>query len=154
MHIKALYDEYKTRSKCHPKKKKYFRCLCQCYTIWEGSTQQREIIDLITFHLTKDMVPITTVTKEGLIRSLDKWYVLPSRTYFSEVAIPELDKKCKAQVKTELSQAATRVLWSSRTTEPYRSLTVHFINEDFQLKSCKQWWMGLRKEEGYRLTGW
>ncbi|KAL7868960.1 hypothetical protein SRHO_G00103440 [Serrasalmus rhombeus] len=52
-------------------------------------------------------------------------------------------EKCKAQVETELSQvdcyAATTDMWSSRTTDPYISLTVHFITEDFQLKSrCLQ----------------
>ncbi|XP_057213823.1 E3 SUMO-protein ligase ZBED1-like [Triplophysa rosa] len=92
------------------------------------------------------MVPVNTVNKQGfknMIRSLDKRYVIPSRTYFSQVAIPELYEKCKLQVKTELSQvtyyAATTDLWSSRTTEPYIRLTIHFINEDFQLKSrCLQ----------------
>ncbi len=79
----------------------------------------------------------------NMIRSLDKRYVIPSRTYFSQVAIPGLYDKCKAQVETELSQvkyyAATTDLWSSRTTEPYISLTIHFIDEDFQLKSrCLQ----------------
>lgn len=35
--------------------------------------------------------------------------------------------------------AATTDWWSSRITEPYISLTVHFINEDFQFKSrCLQ----------------
>ncbi|KAJ4947029.1 hypothetical protein JOQ06_009071 [Pogonophryne albipinna] len=92
------------------------------------------------------MVPIYTVTKEGfkkIIHSLDKRYVIPSRTYFSQVAIPDLNKKCRAKVETELSKveyyAVTTDLWSSRTTEPYISLTVHFIDEDFTLKSrCLQ----------------
>ncbi|KAJ4947212.1 hypothetical protein JOQ06_009250 [Pogonophryne albipinna] len=92
------------------------------------------------------MVPIYTVTKEGLkkiIHSLDKRYVIPSRTYFSQVAIPDLYEKCRAKVETELSKveyyAATTDLWSSRTTEPYINLTVHFIDEDFTLKSsCLQ----------------
>lgn len=35
--------------------------------------------------------------------------------------------------------AATTDLWSSRTVEPYISLTVHFINREFQLRSrCLQ----------------
>lgn len=32
--------------------------------------------------------------------------------------------------------AATTDLWSSWTTKPYISLTVHFINEDFKLKTA------------------
>ena len=92
------------------------------------------------------MVPIYTVTKEGfkkMIRSLDKRYIIPSRTYFSQVASPDLYEKCRAKVETEVSNveyyAVTTDLWSSRTTEPYISLTVHFIDEDFKLKSrCLQ----------------
>lgn len=31
------------------------------------------------------------------------------------------------------------LMWSSRTTEPYLSLTVHFVNDNFELKShCLQ----------------
>jgi len=48
-------------------------------------------------------MPITTVTKPGfiaLINTLDKWYSMPPRTCFSQVAIPELYKKCKQRVKT------------------------------------------------------
>lgn len=35
--------------------------------------------------------------------------------------------------------ATTTDLWSSRTTEPYQSLTVHYIDEDLNLKArCLQ----------------
>ena len=116
-------------------------------TLYEkGSKRHKDITDAITFHLAKDMVPIYTVTIEGfkkMIRSLDKRYVIPPRTYFSQVATPDLYEKCRAKVETELSKvqyyAVTTDLWSSRTTEPYISLTVHFIDEDFELKSrCLQ----------------
>lgn len=51
--------------------------------------------------------------------------------------------KCKASVELELKQvkyyATTLDMWSSRTSEPYLSLTVHFINDDFEMKSrCLQ----------------
>ncbi|KAJ4945987.1 hypothetical protein JOQ06_023665 [Pogonophryne albipinna] len=92
------------------------------------------------------MVSINTVSNEGfkkLIRTLDKRYAIPSRTYFSQVAIPEMYTQCRNKLETELKNveyyATTTDLWSSRTTEPYLSLTVHFINDDFELKShCLQ----------------
>ena len=35
--------------------------------------------------------------------------------------------------------ATTTDMWSSRTSEPYQSITVHFIDEDFNLKAhCLQ----------------
>ncbi|KAL6469047.1 hypothetical protein MHYP_G00225710 [Metynnis hypsauchen] len=112
----------------------------------KSSQRHREITDAIAKYLAKDMVPIYTVSKNGfqnLLLTLDKRYQLPSRTYFSQVAIPELYITCRNKVETELRSveyyATTTDMWSSRTTEPYQSLTVHFINEHFELKSrCLQ----------------
>ncbi|KAL6465097.1 hypothetical protein MHYP_G00252300 [Metynnis hypsauchen] len=112
----------------------------------KSSQRHREITDAIAKYLAKDMVPIYTVSKNGfqnLLLTLDKRYQLPSRTYFSQVAIPELYITCRNTVETELRSveyyATTTDMWSSRTAEPYRSLTVHFINEHFELKSrCLQ----------------
>lgn len=76
-------------------------------------------------------------------RTLDKRYAIPSRTYFNQVALPELYWEWKKTIEAELKNveyyATTTDLWSIRTTEPYPSLTVHFINDDFQLQSrCLQ----------------
>ncbi|XP_061636646.1 E3 SUMO-protein ligase ZBED1-like isoform X1 [Phyllopteryx taeniolatus] len=91
------------------------------------------------------MVPVYTISKVGfkkMIRSLDKRYVIPPRNFFSQVAIPELYEKCKAEVQTELSDVqyyAVTTDSSSRTAEPYISLTVHFIHQEFEIKSrCLQ----------------
>lgn len=91
------------------------------------------------------MAPMTTVEKDGfkkLIRTLDKRYCVPSRNYFSHVGIPA-PYKCHENVETELRSvlniASTSDLWSSRAMEPYMSLTIHFINDDFQMNSrCLQ----------------
>ncbi|XP_073488853.1 E3 SUMO-protein ligase ZBED1-like [Aquarana catesbeiana] len=110
------------------------------------SLRHKEITEAITFHLAKDMAPVTTVEKEGfkkLIQTLDKRYQVPSRNYFSHVAIPALYVKCRETVETELRDvlnfAATSDLWSSRAMKPYMSLMIHFINDDFQMNSrCLQ----------------
>ncbi|GAA6084523.1 zinc finger BED domain-containing protein 1-like [Tachysurus ichikawai] len=89
---------------------------------------------------------VYTVSKGGfqkMIRTLDKRYQLPSRNYFSQVAIPELYNKCRGELQLEMATltffSTTTDLWSSRTTEPYISLTVHFVDEEFELKSrCLQ----------------
>lgn len=47
----------------------------------------------ITHYTAKDMVSVNTVTKDGfknLLRTLDRRYVIPSRTYFSQVATSQL----------------------------------------------------------------
>ncbi|XP_073667609.1 E3 SUMO-protein ligase ZBED1-like [Paramisgurnus dabryanus] len=105
-----------------------------------------EITNSITNHIAKDMVPLITVEKDGfkqMIKTLDPRYEMPSRKYFSQVAIPNLYQKHRAKLETDLATvhhfAATTDLWSSRTMEPYLSLTVHFISEEWVLQShCLQ----------------
>ncbi|XP_038591229.1 E3 SUMO-protein ligase ZBED1-like [Micropterus salmoides] len=88
------------------------------------------------------MVPIYTVEKTGfinLIKTLDPRYELPSRKYFSEVALPKLYNITREKVSRELGElsfySATTDMWSSRTMQPYMSLTVHFINNGWDLRS-------------------
>ncbi|KAK0141200.1 Zinc finger BED domain-containing protein 1 [Merluccius polli] len=65
------------------------------------------------------MQPISIVDSEGfkkMLHAFDKHYALPSRHYFSRVVLPNI-----------------------RTSEPYISLTVHFIDAEFNLKvKCLQ----------------
>ena len=92
------------------------------------------------------MCPINTVCNEGfkkIINILDKKYVIPSRNYFSRVALPALYAKRRGEIERDLTVveyfATTTDLWSSRTMEPYMSLTVHFIDGDFAMQSrCLQ----------------
>jgi len=111
-----------------------------------GSQKQIEVTEAIAHFIAKDMVPINTVCSAGfkkLISTLDKRYVIPSRNYFSQVALPSLYAKCRESVESDLQKiefySTTTDLWSSRTMEPYMSLTVHYIDDEFQLKSrCLQ----------------
>lgn len=78
-----------------------------------------------------------------MIRTLDRRYQLPSRNFFSQTAILELYNKRRSEVQMEMATvkfySTTTDLWSSRTMEPYLSMTVHFIDDDFELKSrCLQ----------------
>ncbi|XP_073344944.1 E3 SUMO-protein ligase ZBED1-like [Pagrus major] len=92
------------------------------------------------------MVPFQTVERSGfvgMISTLDSRYVVPSRKYFSEVEIPKLHGEVRDQVETELREikhyATTTDLWSSRTMDPYISLTIHFIDDEWKLCSkCLQ----------------
>ncbi len=110
------------------------------------SKQWNDITNAITIHLAKDMVPLSIVEKDGfkeMIKTLDPRYVLPSRNYFSRTAIPNLYQKHRAKLEADLATvrhfSATTDLWSSRSMEPYLSLTVHFISDDWVLRShCLQ----------------
>ena len=92
------------------------------------------------------MAPIYTVEKKGfraLVKTLDPRYNMPDRKHFSHVQLPRMYEECRAKVKEELQHveyyALTTDLWTSRVTQPYMSLTVHFINKDWVLTSrCLQ----------------
>ena len=106
------------------------------------SRKWQQLTDAVTYCLAKDMMPIYSVEKEGFVRllhSLDSQYELPSRKYFSNVAIPKLYAQTRDVVSAEIKSAeflaATTDMWSSYTTEPYLSYTIHFVGEDWKLKS-------------------
>jgi len=85
------------------------------------------------------MMPIQTVEKEGfkrLVKKLDPRYNIPGRKYFS--TLPAMYEECRDKLATTLSFfASTTDMWSSRTSEPYISLTVHYIDSDWKLlNSC------------------
>ena len=114
---------------------------------YERTTRRwREITDSITYCISKDMLPIYTVEKEGFRRltyTLDSKYEIPSAKYFSSVAIPALYEKTRETVAVEVQSAyyfsSTTDMWSSSTMEPYLSYTVHFITNDWTLQSrCLQ----------------
>ncbi|XP_048037844.1 E3 SUMO-protein ligase ZBED1-like [Megalobrama amblycephala] len=91
------------------------------------------------------MAPVNVVEKPGfrkLINTLDPRYNLPGRKYFAEKALPELYIKVREELASQLVNvthfSTTADIWSSRTCEPYLSLTVHYI-DNWELKSkCLQ----------------
>ena len=92
------------------------------------------------------MLPKYTVEKKGfqtLLRTFDVQYQLQSRKYFSNTATPALYASTREKVSDSISvtkhYAATANLWSSVTTAPYMSYTVHFIEQEWNLQSwCLQ----------------
>lgn len=78
-----------------------------------------------------------------MLNVLDARYVVPSRKYFADVALPHLYNTTREKIRSELEEmqfySATTDLWSSRTMQPYLSLTVHYINTSLTLRSiCLQ----------------
>ena len=105
-----------------------------------NSEKRKKITAAIGHFLAKDMQPISTVEGDAfkkLIHALDTRYALPSRHHFSRVVLPNMYLQCREQVSNVVSKAdnfaATTDLWSSRTMEPYISLTLHFIDSEFCL---------------------
>ncbi|XP_077359465.1 E3 SUMO-protein ligase ZBED1-like isoform X2 [Festucalex cinctus] len=113
----------------------------------EQSRRHREITDAISeFIISEDTASAYTVEKKGfreLIKILDPRYNLPDRKHFSDVQLPRMYEECRAKVTEELKNveyyALTTDLWTCGITQPYMSLTAHFINNDWLLISrCLQ----------------
>ena len=106
------------------------------------SREYKELTNAVTYCLAKDLLPIYSV-EEGfktMLKSFNPKYQLPSRHYFTRVAIPTLYTTTKEMVehtiKTDMVYfASTTDLWSSAAMQPYISYSIHFIDKVWQLKT-------------------
>ncbi|XP_035984201.1 zinc finger BED domain-containing protein 1-like isoform X1 [Fundulus heteroclitus] len=114
--------------------------LSRCTPYEKTSQRHKQITVAIAHYICKGMVPVYEVEKESfreLVKVLDPRYVMPSRKHFSQVELPRLYDACRAKVEREVCSvghfALTTDLWTSRVTQPYMSVTIHFISEDWTL---------------------
>ncbi|KAF7214478.1 zinc finger BED domain-containing protein 1-like, partial [Nothobranchius furzeri] len=112
----------------------------------QNSKRSKSITKALSFCIAEDMMPLNTVEKEGfkyLIKVLDQRYEIPGRKYFSQTALPQLYDERREKLEMELKDvsffATTADLWSSRSSEPYLSLTIHYMDKEWTLQStCLQ----------------
>jgi len=65
----------------------------------------KELTDAVMFYIAKDCLPLYTVEKPGfknLMAKFDSRYELPSRSYFSRTALPELYTDIRDKIRAEL----------------------------------------------------
>ena len=78
-----------------------------------------------------------------MIHKLNPKYDLPSRKYFSKEAIPRLYSNVRCEILSDMKEVShyslTTDLWTSCATEPYITITLHYIDSAWNLKSvCLQ----------------
>ena len=108
-----------------------------------NSPQAIELNKAVTYFIAKDAQPFSTVEKPGFKRMISKLnprYQLPSRRYFVEHEILQLYSEIKEKtVVPKLLEAkhfaVTTDFWTSITRVPFMSFTVHFIDNDWILRS-------------------
>lgn len=90
----------------------------------------------------KDLRPIQTVECDGfkaLMAFCEPSYVMPGRKFFTselERLYKKLIEKLKMALEPIEGVSLTSDIWTSSTNESYLSLTVHFIDHDWQMKHC------------------
>ncbi|XP_042070641.1 E3 SUMO-protein ligase ZBED1 [Haplochromis burtoni] len=89
------------------------------------------------------MRPFSVVENTGfreMLRVLEPRYSIPSRTHFTDIAVPALYKETKAKLETAVSAAPAVALtsdgWTSRATQSYLTVTAHYIDPEWQMKNC------------------
>jgi zinc finger BED domain-containing protein 1 (E3 SUMO-protein ligase ZBED1) len=91
----------------------------------------------------KDLQPFSVVEDTGFkefVNMLNPGYKIPNRHSISKTLIPAAYEKCVNEVKETISNelvtaCLTTDCWTSRDNKSYIAITVHFIDNNFNLKS-------------------
>ena len=88
----------------------------------------------------KDMQPYLTVNDRGfqhLLQVLEPRYIPPGRKLLAPKYIPALYEQEKARIQQQIKVVKdfglTTDIWTSRARHAYTSLTIHYIDNTFQL---------------------
>lgn len=107
-----------------------------------NAEKAKRITQSVAAFIAADLRPYSVVENPGfrhLLKTLEPRYKLPSRSHFTEKVIPALYNQTKVQVMASISQdnrvALTCDSWTSVATQSYLTVTVHYINEDWQILS-------------------
>ncbi|KAL3972516.1 desumoylating isopeptidase 1 [Sarotherodon galilaeus] len=116
--------------------------LNSCTPYDKSNKRWGELTNAVTHCLARDMMPIQSVEREGfkkMLKTFDPRYKLPTKKYFSKVALPALYEESRTEVSNALSSveffASTTDMWSSRTSDPDMSLTIHYVDKDWKLQN-------------------
>lgn len=112
----------------------------QTYT--DESDRAKGITKALGCFIAKDMQPYAVVEVAGfrcMIKALEPRYKIPSRKRFSCTVIPALYEEVRRGIVKELSDTAYVALttdgWTSRATESFLTVTVHYITSEWEMKS-------------------
>ncbi|XP_034024641.1 zinc finger BED domain-containing protein 1-like [Thalassophryne amazonica] len=110
------------------------------YKFPSTSPRAIKITDSVVHFICLDLRPYCVVENRGfryMVNTLEPRYVIPTRRYIIEIAVPRKYEEVKEHVKTSLTSAARVALtcdgWTSRATQLYVTITCHFITDDWEL---------------------
>ena len=105
------------------------------------SQRQKKLDDALVEMVARDMQPSTIVEDKGFnkfVHLLSPKYQLPSRRSLMR-KMPAKYDVVRQEVKDELNHASavclTTDIWTSRISQSYMTVTCHFIDSSWQLKS-------------------
>ena len=113
-------------------------CISKTVKYKHMSKEHKELTTAVTKCLAQDMLPLYTVDKPGfryMMLKANPKFDLPHSDYFRREAIPSLylntRKNIQEKIPLDVHFAATTDMWSSITSEPYMSYTIHYIDSSW-----------------------
>ena len=112
--------------------------------ILTGNSAKRQKIDgALLDMITIDLQPPSIVENNGFkdfVKTLDSRYTLPSRRTITRSLLPQRYDSAKEKLSQELREASTCSLttdyWTSCSSQSYLTVTCHFIDRSWELRSC------------------
>jgi hypothetical protein len=109
-----------------------------------SSTSEKVCTAVVTKFIATAMQPFNIVECQPfveMVKTLNPRYTLPGRKYFSKTSIPKLFNETKQKIKSDLcltrnnNVSITTDCWTSASSEPFITITAHYINDNWELKS-------------------
>ncbi|XP_039608816.1 E3 SUMO-protein ligase ZBED1-like [Polypterus senegalus] len=107
-----------------------------------NSDRAKAITHGIGVFIATGLRPYSVVENAGfkyMIKVLEHRYEIPSRPHFSQKVVPALYEKTRSDVVSELSRVPSLSLttdsWTSRATESYLTVTVHYISPQWEMRN-------------------
>ena len=107
------------------------------------SAQAKKLHRKVAEFIVDEMLPLSTVQKESfrdLVEALDPQYRVLSRTSLKDKVIPEMYEETRQKLLKDLNEitgaGVTTDGWTSIATKGYVTVTVHYINKEWILKSA------------------
>ena len=107
-----------------------------------SSPRWAQITKAVCRFVAKDMRPYSTVNDRGfrhLLQVLEPRYTPPDRKLLATKYIPALYEQEKTRIQQKIEGVKdfglTTDIWTSRAKHAYTSLTIHYIDDTFQLQS-------------------
>lgn len=101
-------------------------------------TRSQKITDPVAFFICKYLQPYSVTENEGFyyfLHVLEPRYKIPSRKLLTEKEIPALYEKVNLDIAQSLTEAKRVAItvdgWTSWATDPYITVTVHCIDDDW-----------------------
>ena len=122
-----------------------------------SSSRWKALTNSVCYFLAKDLQPLSTANDQGFLHILKVFeprYTPPDRTTFGRHYLPELYAKEREKICKQMSDGLQWYAvmcdgWSSRANHSYLSVTLHYINNKWELKcfylKWEKWWNSIQQ---------